>query len=111
MLMPWQTPQMVLDQNNASEGATWWVNRRENTAPQMHSAARRTFAPSTPEISSERSPGSFRWREVSREAEMSNPYSTKTAMTAPIAWAKTTLPQPDGTKTRARQGKVIKGRA
>src|ERR1700760_639486 len=111
MLIPWQTPQMVLDQNNASEGAIWWVNRRENMAPQMHSAARRTLAPSTPEISSERSLGSFRWREVSREAEISNPYSTKTAITAPIAWAKTTLPQPAGPNTRAKYGKVISGRA
>jgi hypothetical protein len=109
--MPWQTPQMVLDQNSANDGAMWWVKRRENTAPQMHSAARRTFAPNTPEISSERSPGSLRWREVSREAEMSNPYSTKIAITAPIAWAKTTLPQPDGPRTRAKYGKVINGRA
>ena len=53
MLMPWQTPQMVLAQNNASEGATWWVNRREKMAPAMHTTASRTLAPKTPEISAE----------------------------------------------------------
>ena len=102
ILIPWQTPQMVLAQNNASEGAMWWVNRREKIAPAIHTMASKVLAPRTPEISSESRFGSWRCREVSRDAEMSKPYSTTLAIRSPIAWAKTTTPQPEGPSTCAR---------
>ncbi len=51
ILMPWQTPQMVLAQNNASDGAICWVKRRENRAPAMHAIASSDLAPRTPEMS------------------------------------------------------------
>src|ERR1700722_17526724 len=102
MLMPWQTPQMVLAQNSAREGATWWVNRRENKAPAMHTIANRDLAPKTPEMSAESCRGSLRWREASRDAEISKPYSTTQAITSPIAAANTTTPHPEGPNTWAR---------
>jgi hypothetical protein len=78
-------PQIVLAQNSAREGATWWVNGRETRAPPIHKTASRNLAPKTPEIRAESRSGSLRWREVSREAEISKPYSTTLAMTVPIA--------------------------
>jgi hypothetical protein len=87
------------------------VNRREKTAAAMQTIASRNLAPSTPEISSERRRGLSRSLEVSREAEMSKPYSTTLAIMSPIAWANTTTPQPEGPSTWARYGNVSRGNA
>ena len=80
----------------------WWVNWREKSAPPIHKIASRNLAPKTPEINAESRSGSSLQREVSREAEMSKPYSTTLAITSPIACAKTTTPHPEGPSTCAR---------
>lgn len=46
-------------------------------------------------MSSESRSGALRWSEVSRAAEISKPYSTTQMITKPMAWAKTTAPQPE----------------
>jgi hypothetical protein len=74
----------------------------EKSAPAMHTIASKDLAPKTPEMSSERRCGSWRCRDVCRDAEMSKPYSTTLAITAPIACAKITIPHPEGPNTRAR---------
>jgi hypothetical protein len=61
----------------------WWVYLRETTAPAMHTMASRDFAPSTPDISADSCAGSSRCSEVSRDAEISKPYSTRLAITTP----------------------------